>query len=73
MDSSPRFGPAAVDWTPVALSRNRRSESRFRNRLYDLAARMNGFSTDEAQELITILCETLRLRSPDPAGPESLC
>jgi FkbM family methyltransferase len=63
-----RFGRVPEGWAPVALSRNRYSESLFRNPVYDLAARMNGFSTDEAETLITILYETLLLRGPDPAG-----
>lgn len=33
-----RFCPAPAGWQPVALSRNRSSESLFRNPLYDLAA-----------------------------------
>ena len=63
-----RFGPAPEGWAPVAVSRNRYSESLFRNPVYDLAARMNRFSTEEAETLVTILYETLLLRGPDPAG-----
>ncbi len=63
-----RFGPAPEGWSPVRLSYNRYSESLFRNPVYDLAARMNKFSTDEAETLVKILYETLLLRSPDPPG-----
>jgi FkbM family methyltransferase len=63
-----RLGPAPEGWAPVSLSRNRYSESLFRNPIYDLAARMNRFSADEAETLVTLLYETLLLRRPDPAG-----
>ena len=35
-----RFGPPPPGWMPVSISRNRYSESLFRNPLYDLAERM---------------------------------
>lgn len=37
-----RFGPAPAGWAPPPISRNRYSESYFRNPLYDLAATMRG-------------------------------
>lgn len=63
-----RFGPAPAGWAPVALSFNRYSKSLFRNPLYDLAARMNGFTRYEAETLVTVLYEALLLRRPDPGG-----
>ena len=63
-----RFGPAPEGWAPVRLTYNRYSESLFPNPIYDLAARMNRFSTDEAETLVKVLYETLLLRSPDPPG-----
>jgi FkbM family methyltransferase len=63
-----RFGSAPPGWIPVELSRNRYSESLFRNPIYDLAEKLGGLGLQDAERYVRTLYETILLRAPDPDG-----
>jgi FkbM family methyltransferase len=63
-----RFGDAPPGWTPIELSRNRYSQSLFRNPLYDLAERMSAFGPEQAALIVEGVYNALLLRSPNPGG-----
>ena len=66
-----RFCDAPADWRPLALSRNRYSESLFRNPIYDLARqRRRTPQRDLIEEVVAAAYEKLLLRRADPAGLE---
>ena len=66
-----RFCDAPADWRPLDLSRNRYSESLFRNPLYDLARQMRRApQRDLMEQVVAAAYEKLLLRRADLAGLE---
>jgi FkbM family methyltransferase len=66
-----RFCDAPADWVPIKLSRNRYSESLFRNPLYDLAAEKRKCECTARQDIEAIVAAVYRailMRPPDAAG-----
>ena len=63
-----RFGPAPAGWTPIEISRNRYSESHFRNPIHDLAEQGSTIDEKHGAAFVDAVFETLLLRHPDQAS-----
>jgi FkbM family methyltransferase len=66
-----RFGSAPTYWAPVELSRNRYSESLFRNPLYDWGAtikKLGAQTREEIEEVVAAAYRAILLREPDREG-----
>lgn len=66
-----RFGPAPASWTPIAITRNRYSESLFRNPLYDWAEALgtrDAAGWADAERVVTAAYRAILLREPEPRG-----